>query len=166
MSSVDAQQSDNKKIQKGALHKFMLQRSKSSLDLAADAAPGADAAELKEHQENMVKAVMRSMRPPEAEVSSTASSSNAPAKPSAAPVAPSAAPEWFVENPGVTSPDDDQCADQAGEVDGLVPLGDGTFFRAPGCNVPLGANIPLASWIEQETSAENLVSHKLNPCLI
>ena len=151
------------------LAKFMLQRSKSSLDLAfdmaADKAPH-DPAELKKFQEQMVQATLNSMRPPESEVSSTASSSSGPAKPSAVPVAPSAAPEWFVENPGVTSPDDDQCADQAGEGDGLVPLGDGTFFRAPGCNVPLGANIPLASWIEQKTFAANIVSHKFHPCLI
>ena len=140
-------------VDRRPLAKFMLKRSKSSLDL--------------------VQATLNSMRPPESEVSSTACSSSGsangdavPVAPSAAPVAPSQAPGWFVENPGVTSPDDDQCADQAGEADGLVPLGDGTFFRAPGCNVPLGANIPLASWIEQETSAENLVSHKLNPCLI
>ena len=151
------------------LARFMLQRSKSSLDLAfdmaADKAPH-DPAELKKFQEQMVQATLNSMRPPESEVSSTACSSSGSTNGDAVPVAPSAAPGWFVENPGVTSPDDDQCADQAGEADGLVPLGDGTFFRAPGCNVPLGANIPLASWIEQETSAENLVSHKLNPCLI
>ena len=157
------------------LDKFMLSRTKPgrlnlAFDMAraehlADRAPH-DPAELKKFQEQMVQATLNSMRPPESEVSSTACSSSGSTNGDAVPVAPSAAPGWFVENPGVTSPDDDQCADQAGEADGLVPLGDGTFFRAPGCNVPLGANIPLASWIEQETSAENLVSHKLNPCLI